>query len=276
VQAAQVGPSTTAGSCWDYVPSVLPIHEASQPTRSFICKPITLPYCFDNERIVLVEQAVRNLGPQAVLVKWDSTVLVQERFHHSSNRLCLTPAETEARNEELAKHRKSLAHSMKTIRRFVDLKKKREELTINQHKSEIIDLVSTNDHCILVSGTGSGKTTQLPQIILDDAIIRGRGAEVNIICTQPRVMAATSVARRVSDERTDGATKSVGHHVRFDYRPPKPGGSILYCTTGVFLMQMRHSPEEFLNNVSHIIVDETHERDISIDTLLALMKSALH
>jgi ATP-dependent RNA helicase DHX36 len=247
----------------------------SQPTSAFVCKAIALPHKIDSNTLALVQQIIHDLGPQVVSEVWDANVKARDRAHQYPNRLLLSPQQIDARNKELADHQKSLDNSMRTIRKFVNMKKKVEELTINQHRSEILNLISNNECSILVAGTGSGKTTQLPQILLDGAISSGMGAETNIICTQPRVMAATSVARRVAAERNDGATKSVGYHVRFDYSPPRPGG-ILYCTTGILLMQMRHSPEEALHNVSHIIVDETHERDIEIDTLLALLKATLH
>jgi HrpA-like RNA helicase len=76
----------------------------------------------------------------------------------------------------------------------------------------------------------------------------------------------------VGVERNDGVLRSVGHQVRFESNPPKPGGSINYCTTGIFLKQMQHIPAKSLDNISHIVVDETHERDINIDSLLALLK----
>jgi ATP-dependent RNA helicase DHX36 len=245
-----------------------------QPTPAFFGRTITLPHQIDPDTLCLTQQIIHDLGPQATPAEWDPYVQTRDRSRQHPNRLLLNSQQVVARNQELADHRKNLDKSMRTIRKFVEMKEKLEQLTINQYRGEILNLVSNNECSMLVAGTASGKTTQLPQILLDDAVSLGKGANTNIICTQPRVIAATSVARRVAAERNDGVTKSVGYHVRFDYYPPRPGG-ILYCTTGILLMQMRHSLVEALDHVSHIIVDETHERDIEIDTLLALLKTAL-
>src|SRR5436305_13550097 len=119
------------------------------------------------------------------------------------------------------------------------------------------------------------KIAQLPQILLERAIQEGKGAKCNIICTQPRRIAAKSVAERVAFERNEDLQQSVGYHVRFDAKLPRPGGSILYCTTGVLLQQLRHDAESALDGVSWVIIDEVHERDIMIDFLLIVLKRVL-
>ncbi|KAI5782717.1 P-loop containing nucleoside triphosphate hydrolase protein [Geopyxis carbonaria] len=152
------------------------------------------------------------------------------------------------------------------------LRQKRRELPMNTYASQVLEIVNGNEFSIIVGATGSGKTTQVPQIILEDAIKAGKGAACNIICTQPRRIAATSVAQRVAVERNETLQKSVGYHVRFDPKLPLSGGSVLYCTTGILLQQLRHSPDEALDGVTHLVVDEVHERDIMIDYLLIILK----
>ena len=101
----------------------------------------------------------------------------------------------------------------------------------NSTKYEILQLVDENDVVIIVGATGSGKTTQVPQIILDHAIGRWRGTSCNIICTQPRRIATTSVAHRVAYERGEPLGQSVGYSIRFDHEQAASAGSITYSTT---------------------------------------------
>lgn len=159
--------------------------------------------------------------------------------------------------------------------RLEELRKKRSELPMNQYKAKVLELISQNPYSIIVGATGSGKTTQVPQILLEKAITNGTGGACNIICTQPRRIAATSVARRVAEERAEKLQETIGYHVRFDAKLPKPGGSVNYCTTGILLQQLQHSPDEILDRNSHIVIDEVHERDILIDFLLILLKKAV-
>lgn len=107
---------------------------------------------------------------------------------------------------------------------------------------------------------------------MESYIKDGRGAECNIICTQPRRIAATSVAARVAAERHEPLQKSIGYHVRFDAKLPLPGGSVTYCTTGILLQQLRHNPDDALDGITHLVIDEVHERDIMIDYLMIVLK----
>lgn len=159
--------------------------------------------------------------------------------------------------------------------KLAGLRQKREELPMNQYRAQVLDLVSNNSYSIIVGATGSGKTTQVPQIVLDDAITKGSGASCNIICTQPRRIAATSVARRVADERAQDLGNTVGYQVRFDSKLPNYGGSITYCTTGILLQQLQRQPDEVFDRISHLVIDEVHERDILIDFLLIILKRAM-
>ncbi|KAK4547790.1 hypothetical protein LTR36_000748 [Oleoguttula mirabilis] len=155
-----------------------------------------------------------------------------------------------------------------------ELRSKKASLPMNQYRAQVLDMVSNNAYSIVVGATGSGKTTQVPQIIIEDQIANGSGGSCNIICTQPRRIAATSVAQRVAVERNERLQQSVGYHVRFDAKLPQPGGSVTYCTTGILLQQLKHDPD-MLDSVSHLIVDEVHERDMDIDFLMIVIKKAL-
>ncbi|KAG5635573.1 hypothetical protein H0H81_010758 [Sphagnurus paluster] len=155
----------------------------------------------------------------------------------------------------------------------------RMSLPVYTRAEEVISHIANNEVTICMAATGSGKTTQIPQLILDSFITRGEGARCNIVCTQPRRLAAISVADRVAKERGESVGRTIGYQVRFEAKLPEEHGSITFCTTGVFLKRLQSSLSETtypgsrsLDNVTHIIVDEVHERDVDTDLLLVVLK----
>lgn len=216
-----------------------------------------------------VEHCSQWVQPRNAQIERDDDEFPEHNYHKSET---LTDEEKAARNKELAVHAKMLKRNLTNTRLGLETSRSKAEMTINQQRDQILQLIKTNSAVVIAAATGSGKTTQLPQIILEDAIESGAGADCNIWVTQPRRVAATSVSRRVIKERFDGGIISVGHHVKFDVRLPKPGGCITYCTTGILLNRVQRRPGEVFDNVSHIIVDEAHERDMLIDRLLAILK----
>ncbi|RMZ91125.1 hypothetical protein DV736_g1631, partial [Chaetothyriales sp. CBS 134916] len=141
-------------------------------------------------------------------------------------------------------------------------------------QKEILEKVNENDVLVVRANTASGKTTQIPQIILDDALSHGKGASCHIAISQPRRISATSVARRVAKERNESLGQSVGYLVRFDSVMPRQRGSLLYCTAGVLLKRLQ-SHHDVLTTFSHIIIDEVHERSIIIDCTLTLLRDLI-
>lgn len=125
---------------------------------------------------------------------------------------------------------------------------------------------------IFRGNTGCGKTTQVCQYLLDDYIASGQGAWCNIVVTQPRRISAVSVAERVASERCETIGESVGYSVRFESVLPRPYASILFCTVGVLLRKL----EAGLRGVSHVIVDEIHERDVNSDFILVILRDMIH
>jgi ATP-dependent helicase HrpA len=142
------------------------------------------------------------------------------------------------------------------------------DLPITDKKNEIIDLISKNQVLIISGETGSGKTTQIPKF----CIAAGRGIDGKIGCTQPRRIAATTVARRIAEELGEDLGKSVGYKIRFK---DKTGGDafIKIMTDGILLAETRN--DKYLNEYDTIIVDEAHERSLNIDFILGILKTLL-
>ncbi|KAK7086921.1 hypothetical protein SK128_013296 [Halocaridina rubra] len=149
----------------------------------------------------------------------------------------------------------------------------RKKLPSYKMRDEIVDLVRENRVVVLSGETGCGKTTQVAQFLLEEAIAAGRGSITRIVCTQPRRISAISVAQRVSDERGEKLGHSVGYQIRLEKILPRSSGSILYCTTGIVLQWMQTDP--LLNEVSHLILDEIHERDMLCDFLICMSKDLI-
>jgi ATP-dependent RNA helicase DHX57 len=143
---------------------------------------------------------------------------------------------------------------------------------------------TVRDHAVtIISGeTGSGKSTQSVQFILDDMISRDLGSTVNIVCTQPRRISAIGLADRVSEERCSVVGEEIGYSIRGESRG-KPGTTkVTFMTTGVLLRRLQTSLEAkggdlscALADVSHVFVDEVHERSLDTDFLLALLRDSL-
>ncbi|XP_068930489.1 ATP-dependent RNA helicase A isoform X2 [Petaurus breviceps papuanus] len=147
----------------------------------------------------------------------------------------------------------------------------REMLPVKKFENEILRAIHRNSVVIIRGATGCGKTTQVPQYILDECIQNNRAAECNIVVTQPRRISAVSVAERVSYERGEEPGKSCGYSVRFESVLPRPHASIMFCTVGVLLRKL----EAGIRGISHVIVDEIHERDINTDFLLVVLRDVV-
>ena len=153
----------------------------------------------------------------------------------------------------------------------IALRATRAQLPVNERKQGILGLVNRHTYSIIVANTGSGKSTQVPQIILDDAIERGHGPQCRVLCVQPRRIAAQMLAQRVAKERSERVGDTVGCIVRFDRRISPQGGTITYCTTGIMLLMLQNAPHLF-ESYTHILLDEVHVRDIGIDFVMLLLK----
>lgn len=150
--------------------------------------------------------------------------------------------------------------------------KERSSLPVFSMKNEIMNAINENPIVIIRGNTGCGKTTQVCQFILDDYIASSQGAYCNIVVTQPRRISAVSVADRVASERCEALGLSVGYSVRFESCLPRPYASIMFCTVGVLLRKL----EGGLRGVSHVIVDEIHERDVNSDFIMVVLRDMIH
>ncbi|KAL1423814.1 hypothetical protein MTO96_003731 [Rhipicephalus appendiculatus] len=144
----------------------------------------------------------------------------------------------------------------------------RYQLPVYNSYDSILDAIHQSSVVIIRGATGCGKTTQVPQYILDSYINQGIGAECCIVVTQPRRISAVSVAERIAEERSEQLGQSAGYSVRFESVLPRPYGSIMFCTVGVLLRKL----EAGLRGVSHVIIDEIHERDVNTDFIMVVIR----
>ncbi|XP_014870965.1 probable ATP-dependent RNA helicase YTHDC2 isoform X1 [Poecilia latipinna] len=147
----------------------------------------------------------------------------------------------------------------------------RSSLPVHEHQEEIVRLIRENRVVLVLGETGSGKTTQIPQFLLDDCSRNGKPCR--IFCTQPRRLAAIAVAERVAAERGESVGQTVGYHIRLESRV-SPKTLLTFCTSGVLLRTLM-AGDASLTTVTHVIVDEVHERDGLTDFLLTKMRDVV-
>ncbi|KAI9370892.1 P-loop containing nucleoside triphosphate hydrolase protein [Aspergillus egyptiacus] len=181
-------------------------------------------------------------------------------------------------------------------KRFAPLKKKaaalyeiRKNLPIFAHGDEIRQHLRKNDVMLLIGETGSGKSTQIPQFLVDEtwcrptktSIVQGDGSKKDamvggcIAITQPRRVAAISLARRVAEEMgtplgSSSPASKVGYSVRFD-TSTSPSTRVKFLTEGMLLQEMLHDP--WLTRYSAIVVDEVHERGVNVDLVMGFLRN---
>ncbi|KAL4242388.1 DEAD box helicase family protein [Abortiporus biennis] len=145
----------------------------------------------------------------------------------------------------------------------------RKKLPVYTQMEEFYRMFNKNQILIMVGETGSGKTTQIPQFVCYTDLPHTKGKLV--CCTQPRRVAAMSVAKRVADEMDVPLGKEVGYSIRFEDMT-EPGTTFLkYMTDGVLLREAMNDPN--LTRYSTIILDEAHERTLATDILMGLLKN---
>ncbi|EFM43397.1 ATP-dependent helicase HrpA [Corynebacterium accolens ATCC 49726] len=143
-----------------------------------------------------------------------------------------------------------------------------DSLPVSGRKDDIAAAIEENQVVIIAGETGSGKTTQIPKICLDI----GRGRRGLIGHTQPRRIAARTVAERIASELDQDIGESVGYAIRFDDQISDTT-AVKLMTDGILLAEMQR--DRFLNKYDTIIIDEAHERSLNIDFLLGYLKRLL-
>ncbi|KAJ7632521.1 P-loop containing nucleoside triphosphate hydrolase protein [Roridomyces roridus] len=145
----------------------------------------------------------------------------------------------------------------------------RKKLPVYAQMDEFYKVFTDNQIIVMVGETGSGKTTQIPQFVVYSDLPHTKGKLV--ACTQPRRVAAMSVAKRVADEMDVQLGRQVGYSIRFEDMT-EPGTTFLkYMTDGMLLREAMNDPE--LSRYSTIILDEAHERTLATDILMGLLKA---
>ncbi|MQM14405.1 hypothetical protein Taro_047334 [Colocasia esculenta] len=153
--------------------------------------------------------------------------------------------------------------------RYHEILEKRKTLPVWLQKDEFLRVARDNQTVILVGETGSGKTTQIPQFVLE---LDDLGKRPMVACTQPRRVAAMSVSRRVAEEMDVTIGEEVGYSIRFE--DCSSNKTILkYLTDGMLLREAMADP--LLERYKVIILDEAHERTLATDVLFGLLKEVL-
>ncbi|EPS63336.1 hypothetical protein M569_11449, partial [Genlisea aurea] len=182
---------------------------------------------------------------------------------------------SEARNNILGTKCVQLLNDLRTWQASPEGRKMmefRSSLPTYKEKNALLRAISENQVVIVSGETGCGKTTQIPQYILESEIEYLRGAMCNIICTQPRKISAISVSERIAAERGEKLGETVGYKIRLEGVKGRDT-RLLFCTTGILLRRL--TVDKNLKGVTHIIVDEIHERGLNEDFLLIVLKSLL-
>ncbi|XP_021470829.1 pre-mRNA-splicing factor ATP-dependent RNA helicase DHX15 isoform X4 [Oncorhynchus mykiss] len=155
--------------------------------------------------------------------------------------------------------------------RYYEILKKRLQLPVWEYKERFNDILGRHQSFVLVGETGSGKTTQIPQWCVD--MVKGLGGPKKAVaCTQPRRVAAMSVAQRVADEMDVMLGQEVGYSIRFeDCSSAKT--FLKYMTDGMLLREAMNDP--LLERYGVVILDEAHERTLATDILMGVLKEVV-
>lgn len=208
------------------------------------------------------EESKENLSSQ-----WQDPMADPDKRKFASD---LRNARTNAQSDEVPEWKRAVIPKGESMgkRTNLSIKEQRESLPVYAFRSQLIKAVHENQILIVVGETGSGKTTQLTQYLAE----AGFANDGIIGCTQPRRVAAMSVAKRVAEEVGCKLGEEVGYTIRFE-DCTSPMTKIKYMTDGMLQREILVDPD--MKRYSCIMLDEAHERTISTDVLFALLKKSL-
>ncbi|MGE8541444.1 MAG: ATP-dependent RNA helicase HrpA [Acinetobacter sp.] len=191
--------------------------------------------------------------------------LVMARDLHRLNRLKKGKDADQKQHQELFE--KSNIKVRERFERIPNIKLN-QELPVTQYADKLIDAIQKHQVIIVAGETGSGKTTQLPQI----AMLAGRGLTGLIGHTQPRRLAARSVSQRIAEEVGEKLGESISFKVRFNEQGSQDS-LVRLMTDGILLAELVN--DRFLTKYDTIIIDEAHERSLNIDFIMGYLKQLL-
>jgi ATP-dependent RNA helicase DHX57 len=181
-----------------------------------------------------------------------------------------------------------LKEDLNIVRKFMDKQTNQQYLKMLASRrnlpawnmmGDILKAVEGSQVVVISGETGCGKSTQVPQFLLDEWLLsasqtsnKSKVGHVEIVCTQPRRISAIGVAERVADERNERVGNTVGYQIRLENKI-SASTRLTFCTTGILLRRLCSDP--LLQSVSHILVDEVHERSEESDFLLLILKRLL-
>ncbi|XP_030760965.1 putative ATP-dependent RNA helicase DHX57 isoform X2 [Sitophilus oryzae] len=178
-------------------------------------------------------------------------------------------------SEELMREDMRIVNEFKTKLsnpKYIKMVQGRQQLPAWILKNDILNSILQSQVVVISGETGCGKSTQVPQFIIDDWITNYKNKHLEIVCTQPRRISAIGVAERVAEERVERIGSTVGYQIRLESKISS-STRLTFCTTGILLRRLESDPT--LPNVTHIIVDEVHERSEESDFLLLILKELL-
>lgn len=212
------------------------------------------------------------VSPQEVLKNLENCLIKDRHFLRTR---CQRIASLKKSGKPVERLAKVVDHSYRQSMTRFEQKKSRipevklvDDLPVSEHAQSIRETIADNQVVIIAGETGSGKTTQIPKICLQ----LGLGVSGMIGHTQPRRLAARSVADRIAQELNSELGNLVGYQVRFTDKSSDET-AIKLMTDGILLAEIQNDP--FLNNYDTLIIDEAHERSLNIDFLLGYLKQLL-
>lgn len=154
---------------------------------------------------------------------------------------------------------------------YQSFKKYRMNLPVSQKRDELLNLINNHQKTLITAGTGCGKSTQVPQFMLED-LIEKEDFDRRIIVTQPRRIAAIGLAERVADERCSKLGEEVGYVIR-GVNKTSNKTRLTFMTTGILVRMLQGDLDDLKNTT--IVIDEVHERSIDTDLIIVLLKKIM-